>query len=394
MQEEQLFPEILTVLWYRSRTNPNQKPDEDIPPLKPDEVNSLRAGLAAVVHNAHLFDALFEFYLNVSSVQTEWDTELPDDLRDRFLTRGPGALSPNELTQLATTPVWVAGLRDAVVADPATLATSDHPVIAEKPYLGLARAEIRRVHSSFNPLRQHDDQELFGVVLKRVFGPKPVVLESFPNFVDDLNAAIAEFRESTRGISPGPIIKPNLRNEPSLSVPKQCPQGSSKVLGQASSNRPEGRNKLALCLALVAFIAVVTTLIWRVSHRPSEIEGQPNEPKSVAQISPDESRLLKNEIEGVGPVDVRSPKNAIAKGGDEYRLTFQVATPRTQAMLFQIESEKIHRLGKFNRGSNGTMSVESFRDRFGETEGYELLVLILVDEERQHSRIALFVCNT
>lgn len=107
------FLKLVGLLCYRARfVHPQSDP---VPKLEPDELNTLRAGLADAVRNPDAFDDLFVLYFRLPDPYKP--DPLPDDLQRRALGANLLDVSDAELVQLLTTPVWIAELRDAFVDD-------------------------------------------------------------------------------------------------------------------------------------------------------------------------------------------------------------------------------------------------------------------------------------
>ncbi len=170
---EHLMPELLAVLclreWKGQRRGRRQ--DTVLPPLKAVELHALRAGLGAAIYDAQLFDRLFEFYMTFPCLPIDPNIDLPFELKDRVLSKGMGAISPREVIQLATMPVWVAALRDAIVdCQSSASKLVDRCIHHQNPYWEFARAELDRVAKGIGHDACPSNRALADAVLTRAFG--------------------------------------------------------------------------------------------------------------------------------------------------------------------------------------------------------------------------------
>lgn len=114
MRQLSLFSLVIGLLNYRVRSGNGLPATGHAPQLTEDEVTALRGGLSHAIRDETTFDALFDFYIGLPD---EGEAEpMPEGLRRRASEPDMPMVAPEELIRLATTPVWVAELRDAVVA--------------------------------------------------------------------------------------------------------------------------------------------------------------------------------------------------------------------------------------------------------------------------------------
>ncbi|MCE9566234.1 MAG: hypothetical protein K8U57_29785 [Planctomycetes bacterium] len=112
------FPELVTLLWLARKTNGSSDHVSRLAAkLTEDEIRILRIGLTTVIADEAAFNALFEIFLT-SPDTTGDELELNVHRKKQILEYGLERLPSDQLVELASTPVWLAELRDAVIELP------------------------------------------------------------------------------------------------------------------------------------------------------------------------------------------------------------------------------------------------------------------------------------
>jgi hypothetical protein len=115
------FATIMTILWDNARREP-----VPIPATRPtlgewltdSEIDVLRAGLDRALGLIPAFDELFQLFVNMPDLRGQPVPGLTESLLARMIGNGLEGLTREQVIQLATTPEWLAELKDAIDANP------------------------------------------------------------------------------------------------------------------------------------------------------------------------------------------------------------------------------------------------------------------------------------
>jgi hypothetical protein len=175
------------------------------------------------------------------------------------------------------------------------------------------------------------------------------------------------------------------------------PMANEKLASKASAvvevapqpqPRKSRRPVVAVAAAVVLVAAVVAVLMFASRTDPQK----PGKLPLVAHKSPDKTevatttRVLTNNFSWLSDDAVKTVRGSEGPTGlvevrpaRTFKLRAELTTQKTWGHLFIISSEKVTRVGQYERNTDGTLVVECPQFDWSGVPGYAILVLVLAD---------------